>query len=148
MKFVFNRDFRVSHMGHTLVFKKDVPQYVPPICRGEVRMYGGVPAEGEEDDGLEVPRETKPEFSTPKDEPVGEDRTNRIMQAYEYLESENDPKKFGANGMPKLTPIFDLIHFRIDANERNQTWDQYKSEKHAAANPSNENSAAVADNDS
>ena len=146
MQFVRNRDFRVSFLGHSLFFKKDVPLYVPPEVRGEVRKYGGHEVEGQEDDGLEVSRETsRPHFPTPDSEPQAEDRQNRIFEAFRYLVSENDSNKFGANGMPKLTPIADIIHFRIDARERNQMWEAFNAEKTAQANPTNQNTAPLND---
>lgn len=138
--YVMNRDFKLSHMGHSLIFREGVPIHVPPICRAEARKYGAVLAEGETED-LAEEMTKKPEFATAADEPQGDDRENRLLEAIDYLVKENKPHNFGGNGAPKIVPIFDLVHFRIDSTERNRVWTLYNQRKQAAKAPSNQNTA-------
>ena len=140
MKYVMNRDFVVQGLGHALRFEKDKPINVPPRLEAEVRKYGGVLAEGETPPApVELPKEG---FDTPREEPQGDKRLDMLLQACDVFVGENDNRKFGANGAPKVIAFFDLLHFRIDATERNNVWAMYNQRRADAANPSNLNEEA------
>ena len=142
MKFVMPRDFSVKQFGHSIRFEKDKPMHVPPALHAEVRKWGGVPAEGEEEAvqaEIDAEASKDPGFQKPSDEPQGEPRTNMLLEACDALVGRNSSKDFGGNGAPKITAILDMVGFRIDANERNTIWALYNKRKNEAINPSNAN---------
>jgi len=134
MQMVMNRKFLLQGLGHAIRFEKNKPVGVPPRLVAEARKYGAIPAEGED---APVEKTESPGFVLPKEEPQGEDRERIILQAIDALVSKNDNKDFGANGAPHVDAIKDLVHFKIDATERNMFWSLYNKRKQEALNPSN-----------
>lgn len=137
MKFKMNRDFTVQGHGHALMFKANEFLHVPEILWSEVRKWGGVSEDGK--DITNYSEEEKTSFPTPQSEPQGEDRDNILLDACDYLAKENDSKKFGGNGAPRIDAFTDLVKFRIDATERNKIWKLYNVRKEQERHPSNDN---------
>ncbi len=140
MDFVMQRNFTVKGFGHSIGFKKGEATHVPPILHSEARKWGAIPTDGE-DAVVEEEQETK--FPTPASEPQGDERESMLLDACDALVGRNGTNDFGANGAPKVTAMFDLVGFRIDANERNAIWELYNKRKQEALNPSNTDSTVT-----
>lgn len=119
MEFVLHRDMLLAtRQGHTIEFKKGEPTHVPPECYKEVIAVGGVPSE-------EIPE--PPRNSNEPADP--EARKAKIFEAFTTLIERNERGSFTATGIPKSDSLTDILGFRVDVNERDELWTEYKTPK-------------------
>ncbi len=130
--FRMSRNFTVSGLGHSIGFVSGKKTWVPPALHQEAMKFGAVPEDKTEDLGMPKQHE-KPVI------PVDGDRMESIIKACDYLQTKNSTDDFGANALPKLSAIKDIVDFDLSAKERDEAWVTMKQTKIAADNPTNAN---------
>ena len=122
-EFVLHRNHtHRSTSGHILNFVKDVPLYVPPVCRKEVVMFGAVPLD-EPVELLDPEKEQKPEV-------LPDDRREALIKAFKFLEARNARGDFSGQGSPSVAALKKIIDdFDIDKKEVEEVWQAYREEQ-------------------
>ncbi len=111
------RDFVLrTKMGHSIHFKLDdndepVPTHVPYACIEEAQKVGAVPVKGQ-------PK--VPDKPVERDDPMGEERHDRITKAIEAILDENNPRNFTAGMVPKAEAVKKIVGFAVDRSEINR----------------------------
>lgn len=124
-EFVLNRNYtHRSLSGHIINFVKDVPVYVPPVCRKEVTMIGAVSP----DEAVDV---LGPE--TVEAVPVSpDDRVAQFVAAFKFLQERNNRGDFTGQGMPSMLALKKLIDgFEFEKKEVETVWIAYREEQAA-----------------
>lgn len=124
-EFVLNRNYtHRSLSGHIINFVKDVPVYVPPVCRKEVTMLGAVSMD-EAIDVLDAETSKKPEL-TP------DERREALIKAFKFLQERNHRGDFTGQGAPSVTALKKVIEdFKVDKKEVEELWTVYREEQNS-----------------
>jgi len=122
------RDFVIKSNGHSIPFKANKKQWVPPECHGEAMKFGAVPIDKDVDLKLEKAPE-RPKVIT------GEDRDKALHKAMIYLQEANVTADFGANGLPKVKAVASIVGFDVSGAERDAAWTKMKKAQIAASQP-------------
>lgn len=116
---VANRNFTLSTTkGHSIAFKKGVPQHVPPIIYQEALAAGAVPP-----DGMDV--QVKEDVTTDNTPSDPSDRAPAIMAAIEKLVAENSRDNFTAAGSPTVDAVTRVVGYKVQAKEIATVWQVY-----------------------
>lgn len=119
-EYVLNRDLAVSSIkGHTVVFKKDQPTYVPDELVSEVMEKGGVPVDGK----------PKAEPEADNQPPEGEEREARIQEALVQIRDGDDREAFTAAGKPSVKYVSEMVGFKVSSDETAPLWEAVSAEK-------------------
>ena len=131
VQFVMDRDFTIKGFGHSIAFRAGEPRGVPPDLHAEALRCGAKPL----DNGDAVAHVAEP----PKPAPavVGHERTEKIIEAMDYLVEHNQRMSFGADGLPTTRAIFRITGFDLERNERNAAWAIRQERIRAEKDPSN-----------
>lgn len=123
-KFVLNRNYVLgSTFGHSVLFEKDVPTFVPAQLISAALAIGALPEDGQPVEGL---HEKPPEGSPPTD-PA--ERSALILMAIESLAEKNLREDFTAAGSPTVDAVTREIGFRVQAREIALAWQKYHDKK-------------------
>lgn len=113
---VANRDVVVSSVrGHTIAFKKDVPQHVPKALHEQCLAVGILFEDGDDADAHE-----------PANEVTNQDE--QIKEAMMSILLANDPDTYTASSMPKLDVLSERAGVTVDAATRARLWKEVKAE--------------------
>lgn len=107
-EFTLHRSFTLaSVMGHTVVFKKGEPVYVPPVLRAEAQAIGAIPVDEPEelDEGAEPPI------------PVGVDRQEQVVAGILAIRGRNQREDFTAGGAPTVRALSKEVGFEVNGKE-------------------------------
>jgi hypothetical protein len=119
--YVVNRNLVVATTkGHRLVFKKDVPLFVPAICIPDVVAAGCTPA-----DGSEPKLPERPDTGEPAEALDPTRRREALLDGVKKLVAKNDPDDFGADNAPTAKALSAVVKFKVDVKERNVVWQLY-----------------------
>ena len=110
--------------GHTIVFVKGEPVWVPPVCVQDAVSIGA------------LPQERIPDVLGDEPQPVVqlsiEDRDAKIRKAIVVLMERNDRGDFTASGLPSIKKLSDITGFDVTNSLRDTVWIAYTAEKAAA----------------
>ena len=121
MKFVMNRNVTIaSTTGHSVVFVKGEPTYVPPAMHKEVAGQGAVPIDGEVSF-----EEIVIEDNTPTN---ADERAEMIKLVLADMKERNVSEEFTAAGSPKVKVVSGLTGFPVEAAEITDLWNALKGE--------------------
>lgn len=129
MKFVSNRDVvvRSKNSGQAIRFEKDVPQAVPKAMWQEVQERGILPVE---DTGAPVKPGANP-AETPVVKivlpPEGEERVDRIKEAFKAIVERNNPSDFTGGGTPSASAVSTVLRFKVDQKEVRSLWEKERN---------------------
>lgn len=122
---ILNRNYTLSTTkGHSVVFVKDEPTFVPNAIYQEAIAIGAQPADGTDPDVLE----DEVKDNTPAD-PA--DRAPLILAAIETLTARNDREDFTAAGTPTAAAMSKEVGFKVQAKEIAPVMQQYHDNKAA-----------------
>jgi len=124
------RDFNVSGFGYGVEFKKDVPQFVPPLLHTEAMRCGAVALDEDSVEHVDAPYARQAEIQ-------GEERAETITRAMDKLVADNNRMSFGADGLPSLKAIFRVTGIDLEMNERNAIWVARAQKLASKKDPSN-----------
>lgn len=120
MKLVMNRNITISNTsGHCIAFKKGEPTHVPDGLVESAMARGAVPVEGE----------TLPSVEEPKvaPTPIGLQRKELIISAFETMIAKNERDAFSGAGLPKVAALNAELDFKVDVKEMRDLWRDYKA---------------------
>lgn len=120
--FVSNRDVQInSVLGHSILFKKGVATYVPPIIRKECIEKGVLPVEGvEEATAVLEEAEAGPKIVLSPEDP--DERKDAIEKAAREIAKRNNSRDFTAGGVPSAQSISAALGFKVDQTEVKEVW--------------------------
>jgi hypothetical protein len=123
-EFTLGRNYTLrSVMGHTIVFKKDEPTWVPREIEAEAMAIGAVPVDGE----VHVTEvDENPAKNAGPDDVI--ERKEKIKTAIKQIVSANQRNDFSASGSPKVPALNRVLGFEVDAHERDVIWTEFKAE--------------------
>lgn len=118
--FVLNRDYVLRTLaGLSVRFVKGEPVFVPKPLEKEAVSIGAVCI----DEEVNVLEDEVEEVA----EPVGEDRTLKLFDAFKLLSARNEREDFTAQGMPATKAVQALVGFKPDRAEISLAWDEYRA---------------------
>lgn len=118
-KFVLNRNYTLSSLfGHVVNFKKGEETWVPDILVKECVAIGANPVDGIVD--VLGPEEVAVAPLT------GEERREKVFQAFSQMLAENRREDFTGAGAPQLPSIEKLSGIKLDGKERDSLWQRYR----------------------
>ncbi len=107
--------------GHTIVFVKGEPVWVPPACIQDAVSIGALPQEKIPD---VLGDEPKPITQMTTDE-----RDKKLREAFDLLIARNDRGDFTASGLPSIKKLSDITGFDVTNSLRDAVWMTYTAEK-------------------
>lgn len=100
------RDYRLSSLtGYCLVFKKDVPIWVPPQIYKEAVVAGCVPAETQPEETHAAPKPVVHESLAEAQKLEHEAKLEHIETAIRIVMARGDSTDFKADGYPKANKV-------------------------------------------
>lgn len=118
MDFVANRDIIVRSVhGHSVEFKKGVPQYVPRVMHSECVEKGVLPVEAGDLDV--VVADPKGPVLAPEDRLEREDA---IMEVIKAIVKRNVSTDFTGGGHPSADAITAAVGWKVDQKEVKDIW--------------------------
>lgn len=122
---ILNRNYTLTTTkGHSVVFMKDEPTFVPNVIYQEAIAIGAQPADGTDPDVLK----DEVKDNTPAD-PA--DRAPMILAAIEALIARNDREDFTAAGTPTAAAVSKEVGFKVQNKEIAPVMQQYHDNKAA-----------------
>jgi len=113
-----NHTLRTSK-GHSILFKKGEPTWVPPLCVEDVVAIGAVPVDGEVD--------VIPADAAPKAELTPAERKQKITDAIGILLARNERGDFTGNNMPHCKKLQAITDFEVSTDERDEVWREFQA---------------------
>lgn len=118
-QFTMHRNFTLrTTKGHTIVFVKDKPVWVPPMCLQDALAVGAKPVD-------DLPFEVLPEETGPPPDLSPEQRQEKMHAAFNDILTRNVRTEFTASGMPHIRRINELVGFDVSNAERDVAWKAY-----------------------
>ncbi len=130
--FVTNRDFVLrSVLGHSIAFKKNVPQDVPRSLHAEALERGALPCDEKgnllpDSEQVEVKidaNDIKPSLA-PED---GEKQTDDIKTAIRLIVERNKPSDF-AGPTPSAAAVSGVVGYPVSQKDVRKVWESVRSE--------------------
>jgi hypothetical protein len=129
VKFVSNRDvvIRSAAVGQAIRFIKGEPTVVPKAMWAEVQEKGILPVE---DSGEPVkPGEAQTVPVAPKIvlPPEGQERIDRIVEAFKAIVERNNSADFTGGSTPAASAVTAAVRFKVDQKEVRSLWEKHRA---------------------
>lgn len=122
-RLVTNRDVVLTTVyGHSIGFKKGVPQHVPPLCFQAALAIGAIP----EDGAPPTLTDENSQSLAPTDPAV---RAEAILNAIITLVARNQREDFTAAGLPAVSAVTTEAGFKVTGKEIAAVWQKYHDDK-------------------
>lgn len=121
-EFVLNRTTTLSGKGHSIVFRKGEPTYVPPELAREAIGLGAEPVDADKDSLL-------PADAVPEQELTESDKETLIFAAFDQIIAKNDSGDFGGDGKPTVDAVKRIVSFSVTKKEIATRFQKYRESK-------------------
>lgn len=118
--FTLHRNFTLrTTKGHTAVFVKDEPTWVPPMCVPDAVAIGAV-----SQDTVDILGEESPVVHLSPEE-----KEAKLFAAFEIMLNRSERSDFTASGAPHVKRLTKLCEFEVTNRERDSAWQTYSQKQ-------------------